>query len=219
MTDEINWVWEIAKIFISFGIGLLVRKKVGRALVKAKKWLLNDIQTVDILAVREYPDVEVNEIEASVFDDIKNKIPSAQFMQTYPNGLMINLPIFGNLIAEIEHPIDEENYEHKVVKLILKTESSVRLTIRELKKIRQIEKYADNIFDSIEKKAFKQPVSFTKSYAVCDISRSSTLAEVKTFKKQDVELNATIDGTEDQLTIRVSHIDNLTDATEKYHLA
>ena len=218
MAEEVNWLLEIGQMTVPFVLGLLFRKKAGRIILKAKKWILNDIVTLDLLAVREYPKIVVKEIELSVFDNIKNKISNAQLVQSYPNGIIIKLNVFGNLISEIEKIYDEETNECESVKLILKTETPIRLTIRELKKLRQFEKYADNIFDSIEKQSFPPNTNFNKSYAICDLTRSTTFSESQTFNKKDDNLNAIINGDEDKLTIRVSPMDTIAEATEKYHL-
>lgn len=204
-------------MIIPFVLGLLFRKKVGRILVKIKKWILNDIITMDLLVVREYPNIKTKEIELSSFDIIKSKISSAQFVQSYSNGIIIKIPVFGNLILEIEKINNNETKECESVKLILKTEIPVRLTVRELKKIHQFEKYADNIFNSIEKTSLPSDANPIKSYAVCDLNRTTMFTENKILNKRDDDLNAIINVNNEILTISVSPMDTIGDATEKYH--
>lgn len=213
---------EAAKVAAGFGVGVLVKRTFWRKIIYIKKWFANDILTLSLLAVRQYPHVNVKDMELAVFDHIKNKIQNVTLIQRQPNGMMINIaPIFGNLIIEVEksNPIIEDGDDETMIKLSVRTENTIRLGMREIKKLNDFEKYAETIFDTIQALLFSEQKPAKQSFAVCDISRTVYFVEQKKFDLRDNALNARIIGTDDKLTITTSPIGNIAEATEKYRFS
>lgn len=218
---------EVAKVIAGsiagFIVGLLTRKTVWRKLVKVKKWIFNDILSLDLLVVRQYPHMNVRSIDITVFDHIKSKFPEAQLVQKHPTGMIISMPpIFHNLEVLIEKiPLEEDSdYDgEKMIKLILRSENPVRLGIRELGKLKQFESYADGIFDTIHAFLFTEKKAMKQSYAVCDITRTIYFVQEKVFDLRDDEMGVRVRGKDNKLTIEVSSISKIRDAIQKYHFA
>jgi hypothetical protein len=214
-------VLEVAKVAAGFVAGLLFKRKVWRFLVRAKKWLFNDILSLSIQAVRQYSYVDVKDVNICVFDHIKQKVPGVKLVQHYPEGMIISVPLFGNLIVEIEKtPIDEydESIE-RAINLIVRTEIPVRLGIRELSHLTELEKYADSIFDTLQVMLFAEQKIMKKTFAVCDISRTIYFVLEKNFVLKDENLGATIRGTDSRLNITITPIANMAKAAQKYHFS
>ena len=71
-------------------IGLLTKKLVGRKLYYIWKWLINDIVTMELIAVREYPHTNLKSVmNIHIFDKIKNDYPNAKLIQHWNDGMMI----------------------------------------------------------------------------------------------------------------------------------
>jgi hypothetical protein len=87
MVAEVNIPLEIGigivVAVISYVFGLLTRRVFWRKIIKGMKWLFNEIITVNLLAVREYPHIELKEIDLSLFDDLKGKIRDINLVQRY----------------------------------------------------------------------------------------------------------------------------------------
>jgi hypothetical protein len=129
-------------------------------------------------------------------------------------------PLFGNLIIEIneQFPPDSDDLEHeRTTKLVVRSENTIRLGMREIRKLHEFEKYAEIIFDTIQALLFKQQKPIKNTFAECDISRTVYLVEHKELDMNDENLGARIHATDNKLTIITSSIGNIAGATEKYH--
>ena len=221
-----NWIIPIVINLISAGIGAIamffIRRKYARKIMKFEKWNINDIITLELLAVRNYPFVEIKEIDIAVFHHIRSRIEDVKFIQDTADGMVIQMPLFGNLVIEIEKFSYEDRYEEHQkndgVKLSIKTEIPVRLGARELEKLHDFEKNTNIIFDIIENKVFVEGKIPKDNFAICDVLRTKYLVENKHFELVDNELNVRVQGEDSQITI-TSPIDKLTKAAEKYYFS
>jgi hypothetical protein len=217
----------IVGVIVGYAGGLLTRRIVWRRLLKWKKWLANDVLSLDILAVRQYPYVEVRAVDIGVFDHIKSRFSNVKLVQKYPTGMIINVsPIFGNLEVTIDkNPKGEEDIyseyssDDKTIKLRIKTENPVRLGVRELGRLNELEKIVEGIFDTIDMLLFTEHKPMKQSYAVCDITRTIYFVQEKVFNLKDEDLGVSVYGKNNKLTITVSPIGKMTQATEKYHFS
>ena len=207
---------------ISFGLGLLVRKKVGRFLIKKKKWLFNDAVSINIISVRSYKPVEIHDFNQDVYEDVKTKIASPKLHDIFPDGMRIEIPIFGILklaLSRISNEEAMEKHEEMVerVKVTLKPESPVRLGIRDINLLSDYAQSAETLFNAIEKLfiAYSAP---QQNYTILESPRFGHLVEEKTFEIEDKELGTRVHATPSKLTLTVSPTTRITKAASKYLL-
>lgn len=70
----------ICKVAAGFGAGVLLKRTFWREVIRGKKWLANEVLTLSLLAVRQYPKIAVKEMSISVFDYIKPKIQDVKLI-------------------------------------------------------------------------------------------------------------------------------------------
>jgi hypothetical protein len=226
-TDVQSWIVGIAMNLVSAAIGAITmfffRKKYGRKIIRFVKWIRNDILTIDLLAVRNYPYVDVKDIDVTTFDYIKSRISEEiKYVSHNPNGMIIRLPLFGNLIVSIQKfpiPIEDEEIEtYEALKLSVRSELPIRVGSRELNKLEDFEKHSNVIFDIIENKLFVKEEQLKDNFAVCDVSRTKYLVENSNLEFKDIELSAVITTTDSKVSIKTP-IDKITEATERYYFS
>jgi hypothetical protein len=225
MTEPLDTLYfigtKIIEWAIPFGLGLLFRKRVGRFFVKVKKYLFNDVFSINVLVARFYNPTEVNEVNHDLYDAVKTKLPSVKLLNLFHDGMRVSVPVFGNLRILIEKvDADVENSEEssmECVKTILSPESPIRLGMREIAKLNDLANYGEIILSEIEKLCLVKS-KVTQSYILLDTSRIDHFKEEKAFKIEDEELGASVTATINQLTIVVSPICNVGRATQKYIL-
>lgn len=226
--DAATFVWtHVLGAIISFPIGvilgLILKKTVWRKIFWLKKWVFNEILTIDLLAVKEYPYSLTTDIDISLFQQIKSRITEAKLVQHSSDTMIVNVsPIFGNLVLRKNEVADEGGEDEEgftpSVRLTISTENSVRIGIREIKEqLSDYERYVNSIFDSISITLFsKSNILPRQSFVECDIIRPIIFVEKKHINLHDKNLDAEVNGTDDKLTI-ISPINNITKATKKYH--
>jgi hypothetical protein len=226
MSELMNVAYQILYRVLDWGIpftlGVLFRKRVGRFLIKIKRWLFNDVVTMNILCVRSYNPTEICEVNHSVYEDIKVKIPSAKLLTVFPDGLKISVPIFGNVRTLLETVVDEEDSTAteeviEKIKLSLNPESPVRLGMREIEKLTDFANYCEAIIGALEKCCIAKS-KITQNFLLVEVPRIQHFREEKTFQIENKELGATIHATPEKLTIVVSPMTYIGRAISKYVL-
>lgn len=222
MTEAYDLLWqaaaEVGKVAAGFAAGVILKKTFWRRIIRLKKWIANDVLTLSLLAVRQYPQINFEEIDMTLFDHIKTKIQNVKLVAHHGNGMIIYVPpYFGNLVIEVESSDPSEG--DASTKMVLRTENTIRLGVKEIKKINEFEKYADMIFDTIQAVLFAEQRPPKQSFAVCDISRTITLVEQRIFDLRDSSLNARVQAIDGKLTITTSPIANLAEATGKHYFS
>jgi hypothetical protein len=213
----VNWA-------IPFMLGLLFRKRVGRALVNFKRWLLNDIVTAQIISVRTYTPgetpVEIREFTQQAYDEAKVKISNPQLHDIFDNGMRMAIPIFGILRLNLSEVSEGEGIEDgeeqlETIKMTLQPESPVRLGIREVQSLNEFSQTAEVLFNVTEtlimtRKQIKQ------DYTLLEISRLGRFAEEKTFEIDDKDLGTHVHATADKVSLSVSPTSQIAKVAKKY---
>lgn len=220
-----DWIisigWILINWMIPFVLGLLFRKKVGHFLIKSKKWIVNDIIDMDVLIVRQYPKVLIKDISLIVFENIKIRIPGIKLNEIFSDELIVSIPIFGKLKLRIEKITDEHIGNEdidlgEIIQITLVPETSLRLGVREIHQLNNFIKYTQILFDSVAASSFENNPIITKEFAVCNLPRISRFIEEKLIDIDDPTLGAKIHGTKEQLSITISPISEIVEATKKY---
>lgn len=207
---------------ISFGLGLLVRKKVGRFIIKTKKWLFNDSVSISIISIRSYNPVEIHDFNQDVYEDVKTKITSPKLHDIFPDGMRIEIPTFGILklaLSRINNEETIENHEEMAesIKVTLQPESPVRLGVRDINLLNDYATSAETLFNAIEK-LFLTYSAPQQNYTILESPRFGRLVEEKTFDINDKELGTRVHATPSKLTLTVSPTTRIVKATKKYIL-
>lgn len=207
---------------VPFTLGLLVRKKVGRFLIKTKKWLFNDTVSINIISVRSYSPVEIMDFNLSIYEDVKAKVTSPKLHDIFPDGMRIEIPIFGILKLSIGRIVEEEAIEDREeivesIKVTLQPENPVRLGIRDIDLLNDYANSAEILFNATEK-LFKAHTPPQQNYTILESPRLGHFVEEKTFEMDDKELGAHVHATQSKLTIVVSPTSQVTKAAKKYLL-
>lgn len=202
---------------ITFFLGVLLRKQTAHALIKARKWLSNEVVTINFLAVRTYPADRLKPLNSFVYDDAKARIPSLKLNDVFDDELIVTLPTFGKVRVKIENiPEENETEIGENVNISVVPESPLRLGIKEWKKLYGFENDVESLLDSVEKFVFPNQAHLQQSYAVCSFPRVSRFVEERNFDIEDVELGATIQGRNNKLAITASPASRIAEATQKY---
>lgn len=223
MSEWVNIIlWKLLDWGIPFTIGILFRKKVGRAIIKAQKWLLNDTVTINIISVRTYLPVEVHDFNLEVYENIKTKILNPKLLDIFVDVMRITIPIFGNLSLRLSRETNQEDIDSQVetaerIKVAVKPESPVRLGIRDVHLLNEFAQDAEILFGAVEN-LFVATSKITQNYTILEISRIGRLVEEKTFEISDDDLGARIHATQNKLTIIVSPSSQIAKAAKKYVL-
>jgi len=222
-----EWIYLIISKLIEwgipFGLGLLVRKRVARFLVKSKKWLLNDIVPINIMSVRSYSPTEINEFSHELYEDVKTRIPNIRLLELFSNGMRLAVPIFGNLRIGLDKIFTEENMEQgdeekvESIKVTLNPESPVRLGIREVHLLNDFAQYTEILFSAVEK-FFVKKRQITQNYTLLEIPRVGYFKEEKAFEFEDEILGASVHATPSKITIVVAASTQISKAAQKYIL-
>lgn len=219
-------VLEIVKWIVVFVLGLLFRKRVGRAIIKAKKWLLNDVVGVRIVSIRTYvPEetpVEINEFTRGVYEDIRVRITNPQLHDIFRDGMRIAIPTFGILRLNVNRINDDgaiENQEETLerIKLTLQPESPVRLGIRETQLLNDFSQAAEILFNAAERLIATRK-RILQNYSILEFPRVGRFVEEKTFEIKDEDLGTHVQATANKLTLTVSPTSQIAKATKKYLL-
>jgi hypothetical protein len=217
---------EVTKWAIAFGLGLLFRKRVGRAIVRLWKWLSNAVVTAQIVSVRTYIPVEtpvqIQDFTREVYDDVKTRILNLQLYDVFGDGMRVAMPTFGMLklslsrIGEQENPQDEEE-TLETIKMTLKPESPVRFGIREVQLLNDFSKTAEVLFNAAER-LIVTGKRIGQDYTLLEFSRLGRFVEEKTFEMKDEDLGTHVLATANRLTLTVSPTSEIAKATKKYLL-
>lgn len=219
-------ILEIAKWVVAFVLGLLVRKSVGRAFVKAKKWLLNEVVPTQIISIRTYvpqeTPVEIREFTREVYEDVRIRILNLQLHDTFRDGMRVEIPHFGILRLILSRIIDQKVEEHQEetlerIKLTLQPESPVRLGIREIHLLNDYSQTVEKLLNSAERLITTRK-QINQDYTILEFPRTGRFVEEKTFETDDEDLGTHIHATAKKLTLTVSPTSQITKATKKYLL-
>jgi len=224
ITSIIETVGSSAAGFI---IGILFRKRTGRALAKAKKWLGNDVVTATIVSIQTYvPDVtpvEITEFTREVYEDIKVRIPNPQLHDVFSDGMRIAIPIFGVLRLDLsktsDQQSDEESREETLeqIKITLRPESLVRFGVREVNMLNDYVQVTTTLFNTAEG-LISTGKSIKQNYTIIEFPRLGRFVEEKTFEIDDKDLGTHVQATANKLTLTVSPTNQLAKAAKKYLL-
>lgn len=215
-------ILEVLKWFIAFGLGLLFRKRVGRFIIKTKKWLLNDVVPTRIVSIRTYTPVEIRDFNLGVYEDVRARIPNPQLHDIFPDGMRIAIPTFGTLslrvsrITEQEEMGKQEEIVEKV-KVTLKPDGPVRLGVREVHLLNDFAQTAEILFGAVEK-LFATTSKIMQNYTILEVPRFGRFVEEKTFDIEDDILGARVHATPSKITIVVSPTSQIAKATSRYLL-
>lgn len=215
-------VTKIAEWFIPFLLGLLLRKRFGRFIIKKKKWLFNDAVNINILSVRLYNPVETHNFNQDVYEDVKAKITSQKLHDIFPDGMRIEIPTFGILKLSLSKISEEETIENQEeivesIKVTLQPVSPVRLGIRDIKLLNDYAQSAEILFNAVEKLfvAYSAP---QQNYTILESPRFGHFVEEKTLEIDDEELGIQVHATQSKVTIVVSPTSQIVKAANKYLL-
>jgi len=215
-------VVKIVEWLIPFGLGLLVRKRVGRFLIKIKRKLFNDAVTFKIISVRSYNPVETHDFNLNVYEDVRARITNPRLHDIFPDGIRIEIPTFGILnlsMNRISEQEEEENREEAIesIKLTLQPESPVRLGTRDIRLLNHYAQSAEVLFSAVER-LFVTHSAIRQNYTVLEFPRLGRFVEEKAFEIEDEELGTRVHATQNKLTLTVSPTSQMTKATSKYFL-
>lgn len=192
---------ELLKIVGSLVVGLLMRKKVGRLLIRGKKWLFNDFVTIDLLSIRTYEPLETNEFNMNIYNTIKAKIPETRLDHIFHNGMRISIPVFGTMKVILSENVnlDEEDMIESI-KVSLDPENPIRIGVRETNLLYEFSNNAEILFHAVERLFIEEP-NILSNYMIAEISRIGGFIEEKTFEIDDKELAAHIHATPSKITV------------------
>lgn len=208
---------ELLKMVGSFILGLLVRRQVGRFLIKKKKWLFNDPVTIDLVSVRTYTPVEAKEFDMSLFHNIQGRIPNVKLDLISRSSMRISMPPFGTLRAILTSESDLEEEAVEEIKVSLDIEDPIRLGVREVDLVHEFSHDVEIVFQIVEK-VFVQESTLLRNYTIAEISRTGGLVEEKTFEVEDRELSARVHATPSKITIVAEPPTYVAKAVKKYLL-
>jgi hypothetical protein len=227
MSEWIEWIGLIISRMLDWGIpfvlGLLVRKRVGRFAIVTKKRLFNDILSINIVSIRAYKPTETHDFSHDLYDNIRAKLPIARLLDVFPNGMRVELPVFGNLRILLDKITSNDDIEERneadveCVKLTLTPESPVRLGMREINQLDGFAQYAEVIFSAAEKLCLKE-AKLIQSYTILEVPRIDHFKEEKTFEFEDQDLGSSVQATPNKVTIVVSASTQISKAARKYIL-
>lgn len=219
-------LWKIVEWAILFGLGLLFRKRVGRFIIKTKKWLLNDVVATRIVSIRTYtPEdtpVEIADFNMGIYEEIRAIIPNPRFHDIFEDGMRIAIPTFGTLKLSLSKISEEENMEHleetvERIKVTLQPESPVRLGVREVHLLNDYSQTAEILFNATARLIATRN-KIRQDYTILEFPRFGRFVEEKTFEIDDKNLGARVHATPNKLTIVVSPTSQIAKATSKYLL-
>ena len=227
MFEWINLViLKIVEWLIPFVLGLLFRKRVGRGIIRAKKWLLNDVVPTKMVSIRTYtPEetpVEIHNFTMDVYEEVRARIPNPQLHDIFDDGMRIAVPTFGTLelslsrISEQEDMGNHEETEEKI-KVTLQPESPVRLGVREVHLLNDFSQTAEILFNAAAGLIVSR-IRIRKDYAILEFPRFGRFVEEKTFEMEDKDLGTRVHATRNKLTLIVSPTSQIAKATSKYLL-
>ena len=209
---------EILKIVGSFIFGLLMRKKVGRYLIKFKRWLSNDSVTIDLVSTRTYTPVETNGFDMDIFRNIQGRIPNVKLDLLSHSSMRIEMRPFGimKIILTRERSLDEEETIEEI-KVSLSIENPIRLGIRETDLVHEYYHNTEIVFQVVEG-VFAERPTINRNYTIAEISRIGGLLDEKTFEIDDTELSAHVHATQNKITIAAEPPTYIAKAVKKYLL-
>jgi hypothetical protein len=219
----------IVSWIVPFVLGLLFRKRVGRAIVNLKRWLFNDIVTADIVSIRTFVSqatpIEIHEFTQQVYDEAKVKILNPSLRDIFEDGMRVEIPTFGILLLNLREENkgkdveEEENEEGSfgTIKMTLKPESSVRLGTREIQMLNDFYQTAEALFNAAEK-LITTAKQINQDYTILEFSRMGRFVEEKTFEIDDKDVGAHVHATVTTLSLTVSPSSQITKAAKKYLL-
>ena len=210
--------FELLIIIISFFFGLLMRRKVGRFLIRTKKRLLNDPVSIDIVSVRTYTPVRMNTFDMETFHNLQKRIPNIKLDFVSDKAMRIGMPPFGTLkIILTAEPNVEQEEEIEEIKVSLSIENPIRLGIRQIDLIHEYYHSIEIVFQVIEDIFVEKPTTIN-NYAIAGISRVGGLLEEKSFEIKDDELSARIQASPEKITIMAKPPNYIARAVKKYLL-
>lgn len=214
------------KGIVAFVIGLLVRKSVGRAFVKAKKWVSNEVTPTQIVSIRTYipqeTPVEIHEFTREVYEDVRVRILNLQLHDIFSDGMRVEIPTFGILRLVLSRistqgVIEDQEETIERIKLALQPESPVRLGIKEIHLLNEYSQNAEKLFNAAERLIVTHK-QIKQDYTILEFPRSGRFVEEKTFERDDKNLGTHIHATPAKLTLTVSPTSQIAKATKKYLL-
>lgn len=212
----VNWT-------VPFVLGLLFRRRVGRSIVNFKRWLFNDIVTVQIISVRTYipqeTPVEIHEFTQQVYDDIKVRIPHPQLYDIFGDGMRVAIPTYGILSLNLSKVHDEiqenETEQPDRIKITLQPESPTRLGTREVQSLNDFSQTVEVLFDAAEKLITTRK-QIRQNYTLLEFPRSSRFVDQRIFEMDDDDLGTHIHATASKLSLSVSPTSLIAKAVKKY---
>ena len=202
---------------ISFGLGLLARKKIGRFLVRTKKKLFNDPVTMRIVSIRLYNPVEVHDFNQDVFENVRVRITNPKLHDFYPGGMRIEIPVFGILRLGLDRITDQEEDRLESIKVTLQLESPIRLGMRDIPLLNDYAQTAEVLFSAVEN-LFMTHSTLRQNYTILELPRVGRFVEEKAFEMKDDNLGAHVQATPNKLTIVVEPPIQMAKAAKKYVL-
>jgi hypothetical protein len=217
LTDALNWG-------IPFMLGLLFRKRVGHTLSQGFKWLTNQFMSLELSEVRVYPPSQVRDFNWEIADDAKLSIPNFQTLDVFAEDIRFSVPVFGNLrlslakemISESEGGESGEEDSLASIRVSVRTESPVRLGVREVDKLNDFDRTCQVMFSSVEKHSLAPTVRANEYYAVIDMNRLGNFTEAKMFERKDEDLGTEVTATESRLNMVVTPPSQIVKAAKKY---
>jgi hypothetical protein len=215
-TDALNWG-------IPFLLGLLFRKRVGHLISEGYKWLTNQFMSMELSEVRVYPPSQVRAFNWEIADDAKLSIPNFQILDVFADDIRFSVPVFGNLRLSLVKEIGSESDGEEAgeddlssIKVSVRTESPVRLGVREVDKLDDFDKTCQVLFAAVEKHSLVQSVRANEYYAIVDMNRLGNFTEAKIFERKDEDLGAEVTATENRLNMILTPPSKIVKAAKKY---
>ena len=208
---------------IPFALGLLFRKRVGHAISEGLKWLTNQFMSLKLSEVRVYPTSQARDFNWEITDEAKLSIPNFQTLDVFAEEVRFSVPVFGimrlSLTKEAKSESDSEvsgEDELASIRVMVRTESPVRLGVREVDKLHDFDRTCQVMFSSVERHSLGTSVLASEHYATIDMNRLGNFTEAKMFDRKDDDLGVEITATEGRINMIVTPPSQIVKAAKKY---
>jgi hypothetical protein len=225
LNHAVDWI-------VPFIIGLLLRKRVGRWFVKARKYLANEPIPISFLYIRSYHPTKLKPCGHDVYDNLSVKIPGIKLLNMFQTGLRISIPSFGNFKISVEPKVDntEQSEDSEVeevelapivgVKAALTAESPIVIGVRNTGKLNELSTYCEVILSEIERGCLENArIDPTETYTIIDLPRTGHFLEQKTLDIDDEDLGVHVSANEQKISLTIKASTQIASATKKYLLS
>ena len=210
---------------IPFVLGLLFRKKVAEAIIRAKKWLFNDVVTAKIISVRSYSSLDFQGFNRSIYDQTSPQIKDLKLIDIFESQMRFSLQTFGVIRVKMSKNDDYNDDLRNVgefedrLKITIDPESPIRIGIREIDLLHDFSDDSSILFNQIERSSLGNQSKLVKDYSILEIPRMGRFLKGEDFQIDDKELGTHVHVQTNKLTITSSPSHEIAKAAKKYILA